>query len=308
MNGFIQDKITSDRQGPPAHPQADAGMDEESKDPLVAFSELKYSTTASIVFSDLCERHGERLIAYDVYSGNLICNRCIYQIDNPKYEFTSTVARNIASKVFEGSTKVTAALQKLQEIESTKVIKRLQKAVQDFLEEILQELYQFMLKCKLFMTDAESEDKLYLDSIESDMERSQKIRDHIFEQVKRAHFAGIVKKSDVLDKEIEKMMQISVRLDDTLKFGEQSKKYIEDKFDKDYEAIDMAVGQINSLEIMEALKVYFQPEPQAQEQQKELLHEKKSGAEEVKVNTIEAAENTCEYMPESKESDIQMSN
>jgi hypothetical protein len=52
------------------------------------------STTAStLIFSDMCDQHGDRLIAYDMKTGEIICNRCVYSRAQAQVQFTSTIAR-----------------------------------------------------------------------------------------------------------------------------------------------------------------------------------------------------------------------
>lgn len=53
-------------------------------------------SASNLLFSDLCERHGDRLIAYDIKTGELICNRCVFSRDQTMFQFTSTVARDVS--------------------------------------------------------------------------------------------------------------------------------------------------------------------------------------------------------------------
>jgi len=53
------------------------------------------NTASNLIFSDLCEKHGDRLIAYDINTGEIICNRCIYGRDQTNFQFTSTVAKRV---------------------------------------------------------------------------------------------------------------------------------------------------------------------------------------------------------------------
>lgn len=62
-----------------------------------SFQTKARSTTAStLIFSDMCDKHGDRLIAYDVKTGEIICNRCVYGRDQAQFQFTSTIARKIS--------------------------------------------------------------------------------------------------------------------------------------------------------------------------------------------------------------------
>jgi len=120
-------------------------VEQVEMDPLDEFQALRKNNTApSVIFSDLWDHHGERLIAFDPKTGELICNRCIYVDGEREYQFTSAVARRIAISYKASYNEVSKALESFQEVHPDIISKRLQQSVADFLQEAMEEIIDFM--------------------------------------------------------------------------------------------------------------------------------------------------------------------
>lgn len=228
-------------------------------DPINRFKRMKIEDRAnSTMFSEICFKTGERFIAYNVDTGELVSNRTLYQLDNPNFKFTSTVAKEIAEKFLKHTDEANQSFARLHEIEEPKVVQRMRASTRIFLEELNREMYDHVLNAQLFR-NAETEDKLCLGSIEADIARSQAVRDHIADQVKNAHFAGIVNRSKLYNQEVSEMSKISVKLDDALTYGEQCKKLVEDRFTQEFQAVDTVLDEIKKKETIEMLRVRVDP-------------------------------------------------
>jgi hypothetical protein len=153
------------------------------KNPANSYQVRARSTTAStLIFSDLCEKHGDRLIAYDVNTGEIICNRCVYGRDQSHYQFSSTIAKKVSITEKQKYTELEKALNDLQDVAPTKISKDLQSCVSEFLEEVMAEIGEFVGN-NVDTSNVQNTIRLNIESMKADINRSQRVKESIDKQL-----------------------------------------------------------------------------------------------------------------------------
>lgn len=92
--------------------------------------------SSSLIFSDLCERHGDRLIAFDLKTGEMLCNRCIYKKEKPNFQFSSTIAKRVEMSHKRKYAELEKAIDELQAVAPARLSLHVKEGIASLLTDI----------------------------------------------------------------------------------------------------------------------------------------------------------------------------
>lgn len=258
MNGLIPDGN--------GNSLADLGGNGNAQSSNSSYQTRARSTTAStLIFSDLCEKHGDRLIAYDVKTGEIICNRCVYSRDQSHYQFTSTIAKKVSVSQKQKFAELEKSLQGLQDVAPQKISDDLQSCVSKFLEEVMTEIEQYEGVQDSADSGALSNNtfQAFANSLKADIQRSEEVKKKIDHHLATSLFTRLAKEQMILKKEIKATEAAREKVDKSMYEGLQFRNARQQKFNKNQEALKKVIEDITSEDIIRFISANDPPAPKA---------------------------------------------
>lgn len=189
-------------------------------------------TSTTLFFSDIWEIHGDRLIAFELDTGEILCNRCVYGRDQSNFQFSSTIAKKVSISLTQKHKELEQATNLLQEVAPQKISKHLQTWVSSFLDDLIAEFQEFEKK----EGGVECNSNL-CPSLKPDFEMSKQIKDRIDHDLRNSFFTRLARDQYNIKREIERFKMAGVNFEASIQKGLRQKDALMDKLIQNQNAL-----------------------------------------------------------------------